>query len=157
MTPLIVIDADVLGRERTGDETYVRALLRELADAPEEIFAVTRRPDLVPSGIEAVAVATTGVPEAIASSTGRPKPSYRDGKTRHAAPRYSSASCSWDTCPASSTRCSRPSLEIASRTCTPSRFSGPTRTSRRSPSTSASASRAATGSFRGWMAPTKSA
>ena len=54
MTPLIVIDADVLGRERTGDETYVRALLRELADAPEEIFAVTRRPDLVPSGIEAV-------------------------------------------------------------------------------------------------------
>jgi glycosyltransferase involved in cell wall biosynthesis len=50
----IVIDADVLGRQRTGDETYVAALLRELAAAPEEIFAVTRRPDLVPDGVEAV-------------------------------------------------------------------------------------------------------
>ena len=28
---LVVVDADVLGRERTGDETYVRNLLRELA------------------------------------------------------------------------------------------------------------------------------
>jgi glycosyltransferase involved in cell wall biosynthesis len=50
----IAIDADVLGRQRTGDETYVAALLRELAEAPEEIFAVTRRPDLVPEGVEAV-------------------------------------------------------------------------------------------------------
>ncbi|MBA2567912.1 MAG: glycosyltransferase family 4 protein [Actinobacteria bacterium] len=48
----IAIDADVLGRRRTGDETYIASLLRELAGAPEEIFAVTRRPDLVPSGIE---------------------------------------------------------------------------------------------------------
>jgi glycosyltransferase involved in cell wall biosynthesis len=48
----IAIDADVLGRRRTGDETYVTALLRELGDAPEEIFAVTRRPDLVPEGVE---------------------------------------------------------------------------------------------------------
>jgi glycosyltransferase involved in cell wall biosynthesis len=48
----IAIDADVLGRRRTGDETYVTALLRELRDVPEEIFAVTRRPDLVPDGIE---------------------------------------------------------------------------------------------------------
>jgi glycosyltransferase involved in cell wall biosynthesis len=50
----IAIDADVLGRQRTGDETYVAALLRELGDAPEEIVAVTRRPDLVPEGLEAL-------------------------------------------------------------------------------------------------------
>jgi glycosyltransferase involved in cell wall biosynthesis len=50
----IAIDADVLGRQRTGDETYVAALLRELGEAPEEIVAVTRRPDLVPEGIEAL-------------------------------------------------------------------------------------------------------
>jgi glycosyltransferase involved in cell wall biosynthesis len=48
----IAIDADVLGRRRTGDETYIASLLQELAGAPEEIFAVTRRPDLVPAGIE---------------------------------------------------------------------------------------------------------
>lgn len=56
MKPLIVIDADVLGRRRTGDETYVAALLRELprlADR-ERLLAVTRRPDLVPAGVEAV-------------------------------------------------------------------------------------------------------
>jgi glycosyltransferase involved in cell wall biosynthesis len=50
----IAIDADVLGRQRTGDETYVAALLRELRDVPEEVFAVTRRPDLVPEGVEAL-------------------------------------------------------------------------------------------------------
>ena len=53
--PLVVIDADVLGRQRTGDETYVAALLRELAGTPDlRLAAVTRRPDLVPTGIEAV-------------------------------------------------------------------------------------------------------
>ena len=50
----IAIDADVLGRHRTGDETYVALLLQALAGAPEEIFAVTRRPDLVPAGIEPI-------------------------------------------------------------------------------------------------------
>ena len=51
---MILIDADVLGRERTGDETYVTNLLRELpAAAPDLHFAaVTRRPDLVPAGVE---------------------------------------------------------------------------------------------------------
>ena len=51
---MILIDADVLGRERTGDETYVANLLRELpAAAPDLHFAaVTRRPDLVPTGVE---------------------------------------------------------------------------------------------------------
>jgi glycosyltransferase involved in cell wall biosynthesis len=50
----IAIDADVLGRRRTGDETYVASLLRELADAPEEIVALTRKPKLVPEGVRAV-------------------------------------------------------------------------------------------------------
>ena len=57
--PLIAIDADVLGRQRTGDETYVLNLLRALpAAAPELRFvAITRRPDLVPPGIEPVELA----------------------------------------------------------------------------------------------------
>jgi len=58
MTPLVVVDADVLGRQRTGDETYVRNLLRELAPLAQKagirLAAVTRRPDLVPAGVEAV-------------------------------------------------------------------------------------------------------
>jgi glycosyltransferase involved in cell wall biosynthesis len=54
--PLVVVDADVLGRNRTGDETYVENLLRALAPIAEglRLAAVTRRPDLVPTGIEAV-------------------------------------------------------------------------------------------------------
>jgi len=54
--PLVVIDADVLGRRRTGDETYVAGLLRELAPLAdqERLAAVTRRPELVPEGIEPV-------------------------------------------------------------------------------------------------------
>jgi glycosyltransferase involved in cell wall biosynthesis len=52
----VVVDADVLGRERTGDETYVRNLLRELAPLASEagirLVAITRRPDLVPAGVE---------------------------------------------------------------------------------------------------------
>ena len=53
MSPLVVLDADVLGRQRTGDESYVTALLAELPPlAPELRFAaVTRRPDLVPDGV----------------------------------------------------------------------------------------------------------
>ncbi len=57
---LVAIDADVLGRERTGDETYVRNLLRELAllasAAEIRLAALTRRPDLVPEGVEPVEV-----------------------------------------------------------------------------------------------------
>ena len=53
--PLVVIDADVLGRQRTGDESYVENLLRELAPSRDLRFAaVTRRPGLVPDGIEPV-------------------------------------------------------------------------------------------------------
>lgn len=53
----VVVDADVLGRQRTGDETYVLNLLREIgplaAAADVRLVAVTRRPDLVPDGVEA--------------------------------------------------------------------------------------------------------
>jgi glycosyltransferase involved in cell wall biosynthesis len=54
--PLVVLDADVLGRRRTGDESYVEALLRELPPlaGKERLAAVTRRPELVPDGAEAV-------------------------------------------------------------------------------------------------------
>jgi alpha-1,3-rhamnosyl/mannosyltransferase len=62
VTPLVVIDADVLGRRRTGDETYVLNLLRALAPlAPEaglRLAAVTRQPELVPEGIEPVELGT---------------------------------------------------------------------------------------------------
>jgi glycosyltransferase involved in cell wall biosynthesis len=58
----VIVDADVLGRQRTGDETYVLNLLRALP-APAraaglELAAVTRRPDLVPDGVEAVELRT---------------------------------------------------------------------------------------------------
>jgi glycosyltransferase involved in cell wall biosynthesis len=51
---VIVLDADVLGRHRTGDETYVMNLLRRLpALAPDLRFAaITRHPELVPEGVE---------------------------------------------------------------------------------------------------------
>jgi glycosyltransferase involved in cell wall biosynthesis len=53
---VILLDADVLGRNRTGEETYVRNLLRELPlAAPDLRFAaVTRHPELVPEGVEAI-------------------------------------------------------------------------------------------------------
>ncbi len=56
MRPLVAIDADALGRQRTGNETYVRELLRELAGRAEDlrIAAITRHPELVPEGIEPV-------------------------------------------------------------------------------------------------------
>ena len=56
--PLIAIDADVLGRRRTGDETYVENLLRALPAIAEgfRLAAVTRRPELVPDGIEPIAL-----------------------------------------------------------------------------------------------------
>jgi glycosyltransferase involved in cell wall biosynthesis len=59
MTPLVVVDADVLGRHRTGDETYVLNLLRRLPELGGDEFrfaALTRNPGLVPAGIEAVEV-----------------------------------------------------------------------------------------------------
>jgi glycosyltransferase involved in cell wall biosynthesis len=54
--PLVVVDADVLGRQRTGDETYVMELLRALPAVADgfRVAAVTRRPDLVPPGVEPI-------------------------------------------------------------------------------------------------------
>ena len=54
--PLVVVDADVLGRRRTGDETYVAQLLRALPAVADDlrIAAVTRDPGLLPDGIEAL-------------------------------------------------------------------------------------------------------
>ena len=51
---MIVIDADVLGRQRTGDETYVERLLQALPRVADDLrfAAITRRPDLVPDGVE---------------------------------------------------------------------------------------------------------
>jgi glycosyltransferase involved in cell wall biosynthesis len=57
--PLVVVDADVLGRQRTGDETYVENLLQRLpavAGGELRFAALTRRPDLVPEGVEPVPV-----------------------------------------------------------------------------------------------------
>jgi glycosyltransferase involved in cell wall biosynthesis len=50
----VLIDADVLGRRRTGDETHVANLLRELGRLATDLHlvAVTRHPALVPDGVE---------------------------------------------------------------------------------------------------------
>jgi glycosyltransferase involved in cell wall biosynthesis len=52
--PLVVLDADVLGRHRTGDETYVEQLLRALPSVADDLrfAAITRRPELVPDGVQ---------------------------------------------------------------------------------------------------------
>jgi glycosyltransferase involved in cell wall biosynthesis len=57
---LVLLDADVLGRQRTGDETYVQNLLRELPAVAEGLrfVAVTRHPELVPEGVEPVYLGT---------------------------------------------------------------------------------------------------
>jgi glycosyltransferase involved in cell wall biosynthesis len=62
VTELVVVDADVLGRERTGDETHVQNLLRRLPAAADGAFrfaAVTRHPELVPDGVEPLALGTS--------------------------------------------------------------------------------------------------
>ncbi|HEY0416562.1 MAG TPA: glycosyltransferase family 1 protein [Gaiellaceae bacterium] len=58
MTRTVAFDADVLGRRRTGDETHVTSLLRELGRLRPQlrVVALTRRPDLVPPGIEPLLV-----------------------------------------------------------------------------------------------------
>jgi glycosyltransferase involved in cell wall biosynthesis len=60
---LVVVDADVLGRRRTGDETYVRNLLAELGQLADgsglRVAAVTRRPELVPDGVEPIELTTS--------------------------------------------------------------------------------------------------
>jgi glycosyltransferase involved in cell wall biosynthesis len=55
----VLVDADVLGRRRTGDETYVLNLLRQLGQQADDlrVLAVTRNPELVPEGVEPVELA----------------------------------------------------------------------------------------------------
>jgi glycosyltransferase involved in cell wall biosynthesis len=55
---LVVIDADALGRERTGDETYVENVLREAGrlELGLRLAALTRARERVPEGIEAIEV-----------------------------------------------------------------------------------------------------
>jgi len=74
---VILIDADVLGRNRTGDETYVRELLRALPNVAGDLHfaALTRDPSLVPEGIEPIVLRprtqelrmAVGVPRLLAS------------------------------------------------------------------------------------------
>jgi glycosyltransferase involved in cell wall biosynthesis len=52
--PLVLIDADALGRQRTGNETYIRELLRALRAPDLRLAAVTRHPELVPEEIEPI-------------------------------------------------------------------------------------------------------
>jgi glycosyltransferase involved in cell wall biosynthesis len=54
--PLVLVDADVLGRRRTGDETYVDQLLHALPRVAGDLrlAALTRDPALVPEGIEPI-------------------------------------------------------------------------------------------------------
>ena len=56
--PLILLDADTLGRQRTGDESYVANLLRELPTVADDLRfgAITRAPALLPEGVEPVHV-----------------------------------------------------------------------------------------------------
>lgn len=71
--PLIVLDADVLGRRRTGDETYVSALLTELPKlAPDIRFAaVTRHVDRVPDDVEPIELPAKSQPFRMAWSLPR--------------------------------------------------------------------------------------
>ena len=54
--PLVIVDADVLGRRRTGDETYVEQLLRALPQVADDlrIAAIARHASLVPDGVEPI-------------------------------------------------------------------------------------------------------
>jgi glycosyltransferase involved in cell wall biosynthesis len=54
--PLVLVDGDVLGRRRTGDETYVEQLLRALPGVADDlrIAAIARDASLVPEGVEPI-------------------------------------------------------------------------------------------------------
>ena len=74
IAPLVVVDADVLGRNRTGDESYVSALLAELpklAGGDFRFAAVTRHPELVPDGVEPLALPARSQPFRMAWSLPR--------------------------------------------------------------------------------------
>jgi glycosyltransferase involved in cell wall biosynthesis len=72
VTGLVVVDGDVLGRHRTGDESYVENLVRELAPLERsfDVGVIVRHCDAAPAGVRAlelpsrsqVARMTVGVP-----------------------------------------------------------------------------------------------
>ncbi|MHB8682273.1 MAG: glycosyltransferase family 4 protein [Acidimicrobiales bacterium] len=69
----VVVDANVLGRQRTGDETYVRELLAGLGRDHHglRVAALSRRPDLVPAGVSALPLTTRSQALAMAWSIPR--------------------------------------------------------------------------------------
>jgi glycosyltransferase involved in cell wall biosynthesis len=96
---LVAVDADVLGRQRTGDETYVRNLLRELSplavEAGIRLAAVTRHPELVPAGVEAEALRASSQELRMAWALPRELRRLRADlcHTQHALPLRSSCPC----------------------------------------------------------------
>ena len=96
---LVAFDADVLGRQRTGDETYVLNLLRELgqlASAAEiRLVAITRHPELVPAGVEPVELAARSQELRMAWSLPRVLRRLRADlvHTQHALPLHPSCPC----------------------------------------------------------------
>jgi glycosyltransferase involved in cell wall biosynthesis len=69
----VVLDADGLGRRRTGDESYVTALLAELPRLEPELrfAAVTRQLDCVPEGVEPIELPARSQPFRMAWSLPR--------------------------------------------------------------------------------------
>ena len=72
---VVCFDADVLGRQRTGDETYVSNLLRELGPLAREagivLIAITRGPDLVQNGVRSFELST--VPQELRMALSLPR------------------------------------------------------------------------------------
>jgi glycosyltransferase involved in cell wall biosynthesis len=96
---VVCFDADVLGRERTGDETYALNLLRELGalsgDAGIRLVAVTRRPELVPEGVEPFELRARSQERRMAWSLPRALRRLRAGlcHTQHALPLRAPCPC----------------------------------------------------------------
>ena len=96
---VVAFDADVLGRRRTGDETYVLNLLRELGQlarsADLRLVAITRHPDLVPDGVEPLELAARSQELRMAWSLPRALRRLRADlcHTQHALPLRASCPC----------------------------------------------------------------
>ena len=96
---VVCFDADVLGRERTGDETYALNLLREFGplagEAGVRLVAITRRPELVPAGVEPFELLAR--PQELRMAWALPRALRRLGAalshTQHALPLRPSCSC----------------------------------------------------------------
>lgn len=60
MSALVVVDGDVLGRHRTGDESYVENLVRELGrlERSFDVGVLVRSSDAAPAGVRALELPT---------------------------------------------------------------------------------------------------